>query len=122
MNLPTKEVCPNEITLTTHRTTTVKDNMNWNQLGEIQDFHTSNEDKLFPDLDDIVMDEYQKTTTDNQHNIIHFDEKSISPIAHKEQQQTHDNNKVSKQCVHKETERGVTSLPDEYHHVIDARG
>ncbi|CAF4609849.1 unnamed protein product, partial [Rotaria magnacalcarata] len=79
MNSPTKEVCPNEITLTTHRATTVKDNMNWHQLGEIQDFHTSNEDKLFPDLDDIVMDEYQKTTTDNQHNIIHFDEKSISP-------------------------------------------
>ncbi|CAM4848419.1 unnamed protein product [Rotaria magnacalcarata] len=85
MNSPTKEVCPNEITLTTHRATTVKDNMNWHQLGEIQDFHTSNEDKLFPDLDDIVMDEYQKTTTDNQHNIIHFDEKSISPTAHKKQ-------------------------------------
>ncbi|CAF1989770.1 unnamed protein product [Rotaria magnacalcarata] len=81
MNSPTKEVCPNEITLTTHRATTVKDNMNWHQLGEIQDFHTSNEDKLFPDLDDIVMDEYQKTTTDNQHNIIHFDEKSISPVS-----------------------------------------
>ncbi|CAF4328685.1 unnamed protein product, partial [Rotaria magnacalcarata] len=61
-----------------------------------------------------------KTTTDNQHNIIHFDEKSISPTANKEQQQKHENNKVSKQCVHNETERGVTSLPDEYRHVIDA--
>ncbi|CAF4529444.1 unnamed protein product [Rotaria socialis] len=120
MNSPTKEVCSNEITLTTYRVTTVKDYMNWHQLDEIQDFHMSNEDKLFPDFDDLVMDEYQKTTTDNQHNIIHFDEKSISPTANKEQQQTHENNKVSKQCVHNETERGVTSLPDEYHHVIDA--
>ncbi|CAM4845035.1 unnamed protein product [Rotaria magnacalcarata] len=59
MNSPTKEVWPNEITLITHRATTVKDNMNWHQLDEIQDFHAFNEDKLFPDLDDIVMDEYQ---------------------------------------------------------------
>ncbi|CAF4437688.1 unnamed protein product, partial [Rotaria magnacalcarata] len=67
MNSPTKEVCPNEITLTTYRATTVKDNMNWLQLGEIQDFHTSNEDKLFPDLDNIVMDEYQKNVNENNY-------------------------------------------------------
>ncbi|CAF4587906.1 unnamed protein product, partial [Rotaria socialis] len=101
MNSPTKEVYSNEIALTTYRVTTVKDNMNWHQLDEIQDFHTSNEDKLFPGFDNIVMDEYQKT-------------------ANKERQQTHENNKAGKQCVHNETERGVTPLTDEYRHIIDA--
>ncbi|CAF4935301.1 unnamed protein product [Rotaria socialis] len=75
--------------------------MTWHQLDEIQDFHTSNEDKLFPGFDNIVMDEYQKT-------------------ANKERQQTHENNKAGKQCVHNETERGVTPLTDEYRHIIDA--
>ncbi|CAF4746080.1 unnamed protein product, partial [Rotaria magnacalcarata] len=94
MNSPTKEVYSNEIALTTYRVV-------YHQLDEIQDFHTSNEDKLFPGFDNIVMDEYQKT-------------------ANKERQQTHENNKAGKQCVHNETERGVTPLTDEYRHVIDA--
>ncbi|CAM4935949.1 unnamed protein product [Rotaria socialis] len=40
--------------------------------------------------------------------------------ANKERQQTHENNKAGKQCVHNETERGVTPLTDEYRHIIDA--
>ncbi|CAM4849843.1 unnamed protein product, partial [Rotaria magnacalcarata] len=45
---------------------------------------------------------------------------NLKETANKERQQTHENNKAGKQCVHNETERGVTPLTDEYRHVIDA--
>ncbi|CAM4968582.1 unnamed protein product [Rotaria socialis] len=45
---------------------------------------------------------------------------NLKETANKERQQTHENNKAGKQCVHNETERGVTPLTDEYRHIIDA--